>query len=128
MANNIDGELYPDNNSLVVGRPTRRYVNTSGVEIEGDPISGLTDFEAYLSEDPLAETNADAIHPDLVLPLPEEGSTAVYHAVLLGSAKRARMSAIAAGTTIYTHWQSVLGGYHEVTESIWRSYRPGASS
>lgn len=127
MANNIDGELYPDNNSLVVGRPVRRSVDGNGDEIE-TPLSGMTDFEAYLSEDPLAETNLDAIHADLVLPLPEEGSTAVYHAVLLGSAKRARMSAIAAGTTIYTHWQSVLDGYHEVTESIWRGYRPGASS
>lgn len=126
MANNIDEELYPDNNSLVVCRPVRKSINSAGAEIE-TPLSGLTDLECYLSLAQDAETSAEAIHADLVLPLGEEGSTAVYHDVMLGSAKRARIAS-ADGTTLYAHWQSVLAGYHEVSSTIWRTHRPAASS
>lgn len=126
MANNIDAELYPDNNSLVVCRPVRKSINASGDEIE-TALTGLTDLTCYLSLSATTATSAGAINAALVLALGEEGATSVYHGVMLGSAKRTHIVS-ADGTVLYAHWQSVAAGYHEVSSTIWRTHRPAASA
>ncbi len=126
MANNIDGELYPDDDPLVVCRPVQKSIDASGDEIETNLI-GLTDLKCWLSLSADDDVEGDAINAALVLALGEEGSTAVYHGVLLGSAKRTHIVS-ADGTTLYAHWQSVLGGYHEVSSTIWRTHRPAAAA
>lgn len=128
MANVIDPELYPDNNAHTTARPMRWQLNPStGVE-EQVPISGLTDLRAYLSTAATTPTHEheSVVHADLVALMTEVGATAAYEATFLGSALRARV-ALADGTPLYVHWQSLSAGYHEFAAPIWRTSRPAAA-
>ena len=122
MPNNIDPYVYPDNNGLIVCRPTRTYIDGAGDEVTVE-LTGLTDLKAYYALTAEAATSAAAINAGLVLDLDEEGATSVYHGLMLGSAKRTHMSAILHDTLIYLHYQSVTGGYHEVAEVTYRTHR-----
>jgi hypothetical protein len=127
MANEIDGELYPDNNAHTTADPTRwRRHPTTGVK-EEVPISGLTDLRVYVSLDEAAvDHTTGAIHADLVELMTEIGETAGYEATLDGAALRARVSQ-PDSTPLFVHWQSPTAGYHEVAQVIWRTTRPAAT-
>lgn len=126
MPNNLDAEMYPDNNSLVVCRPVRKSIDVTGAEIEA-ALTGLTDLRCFLSLAANDDLPADAINANLNLLLTEEGATGVYHGVMLGQHKRAHIAS-ATGTAIYAHWYSASAGYHEVSRAIWRLSRPAASA
>ncbi len=122
MANNRDDELYPRNDDLIVCEPVRTRRNaTTGAE-ETIPITDLTGLVYYLSTNELAETSADAVHPDLVIPLTQIGTTGVYTASLPGSAKAARLASTLDNAVLYEHWQDGTR-YHEVASVIWRKRR-----
>lgn len=120
MANEIDSELYPDNNAHSIARPSRWQANpTTGVE-EQVLISGLSDLKLYLSLQKEAASEAAAVHPSLVYTMVEVLATAAYQATTSGSAHRTHLIAQPDGTKVYAHWQSTSAGYHEVAELIWR--------
>lgn len=127
MANNIDEELYLDNNSFIVGRPTKKDLDGSGVETN-TALAGLTDFKVWLSASATHYQTSSAIHADLVITLTEVASLGVYKGVLTGAAKRTHLGATADNTTLYVHWQSEAAGYHEVSATILRTSRPAATS
>lgn len=126
MANQIDGELYPDNNSHTTAHPMRWRLNpTTGVE-EQIPITGLTDLKAYIALSDTASSEAGAVNAALVSTMTEVLTTAAYEATFSGANKRTYLGAQADGTTVYVHWQSVSAGYHEVAAVIWRTKRPAS--
>lgn len=127
MANNIDEELYLDNNSFIVGRPTKKDLDGSGVETDTE-LAGLTDFKVWLSLAATHYQTTDAIHADLVITLTEVASLGVYKGVLTGAAKRTHLGATADNATLYVHWQSESAGYHEVSTTLLRKTRPAATS
>jgi hypothetical protein len=122
MANNRDDEMYPRNDDIVVCEPVRTRRNaTTGAE-ETIPITDLTGLVYYVSSNELAESSAEAVHQDLVISLPQIGTTGVYTATLTGAAKAARLAAQADSTVLYEHWQDGTR-YHEVASFIWRKRR-----
>ncbi len=124
MANDIDDELYPDNDDFIAVVPTTRRLNaTTGIE-ETVPLTGLTNLKAYLATTAEAASDASAIS-GLVVALTEVGSTGAYQGSMTGAAKRTNLAATADGTTLYLHWQSGTV-YHEVKSVIWRTKRPAA--
>lgn len=128
MANIIDPELYPDNNAHTSARPSRWQCNPTTGDDEQVAIPGLTDLRVYvstLSTTP-THTHESVVHADLVELMTEIGATAVYEATLLGSALRERV-ALADGTPLFVHWQSLAAGHHEFAEVIWRTARPAAA-
>lgn len=128
MANAIDGELYPDNNSHTTAHPTRWQLNsTTGIE-EQVPVSGLTDLKSFLSLSDVAATEAGAVNAALVITLTEVLTTGAYQGTFSGSAKRTHLGSQVDGTKVYCHWQSVSAGYHEVAEVVWRPKRPAATT
>lgn len=120
MANEIDGELYPDNNSHTTARPSRWRLNPTTGADELVPLSGLTDLKAYLSLQKDAASDAQAVNAALVVTMTEVLTTAAYQATFSGAAKRSHLIAQPDGTKVYCHWQSASAGYHEVAEIIWR--------
>lgn len=127
MANIIDPELYPDNNAHSTAHPTRWQLDNAGVPVQV-PITGLTDLRIYLSTAATTPTHTheSVVHADLVETMTEVSATAAYEATLLGSALRERV-ALADGTPLFVHWQSLAAGYHEFAEVIWRTARPAAA-
>lgn len=123
MPNNIDSHVHPDNNGLIVCRPTRTYIDGLGDEVT-EELTDLTDLKFYYATTKTVETHTGAIHEDLVLDLNEEGATSVYHGLMLGSVKRTHLpGALAHDALFYGHYQSVLGGYHTVVELTYKAYR-----
>jgi hypothetical protein len=128
MANEIDGELYPDNNSHTTARPSKWQLNgTTGVE-EQVPRSGLTDLKAFIALSATAADDSAAVHASLVETMTEVASLAAYQATFDGAAKRTHLIAQPDGTLLYVHWQSIAAGYHEVAEVVWRHKRVAAAS
>lgn len=129
MANTIDGELYPDNNSHTTAHPSRWRLNpTTGVE-EQVPLTGLTDLKTYIALTKATEGEGDAVDAALVETMTEVLATAAYEATFNGAAKRAHLMAQPDSTKLYVHWQSVSAGYHEWAEVIWRpNGRPAATT
>lgn len=123
MANNIDEELFPDNDDRVRCVAVIDSTNgTTGAEVLGTPLTGLA-MKAYVSLLEDAEDDSDAINAGLVITLTEAGSTGIYYGSMPGSAKRTHLMATAAGTTVYVHFQSGTQ-YHEVASTIWRHFKP----
>lgn len=122
MANNIDGELFPDNNDRIrVVAVVDTDNGTTGAEELGVPLSGLT-MKAYVSLAEDAEDDSDAINAGLVVTLTEAGTTGIYLGSLTGAAKRTHMAAVADGAPIFVHFQAGTT-YHEVAATIWRTSR-----
>ena len=122
MANNRDDEMYPRNDDRIDCEPFRERRNPTTGAIEIVPITDLTGLVYYVSANELAESSAEAVHPDLVISLPQIGTTGVYTATLTGAAKAARLAAQADSTVLYEHWQDGTR-YHEVASFIWRKRR-----
>jgi hypothetical protein len=122
MANDRDDEMYPRNDDIIVCEPVRELRNPTTGAKEIVPITDLTGLVYYVSSNELAESSAEAVHPDLVISLPQIGTTGVYTATLTGAAKAARLAAQADSTVLYEHWQDGTR-YHEVASFIWRKRR-----
>ena len=122
MANDRDDEMYPRNDDIIVCEPVRERRNSTTGAKETLPITDLTGLVYYISASELAESSADAVHPDLVISLPQIGTTGVYTASLTGAAKAARLAAQSDSTVLYEHWQDGTR-YHEVGSFIWRKRR-----
>ena len=124
MANDLDAEIYPDNDDLVVCRPTRVQLNaTTGVQ-ETVALTGRTDVTAFLSLSGDLLT-ATAIHASLSKVLTEVGSTGAYSGVMEGSDKSTQLAATADGATLYRHFTAGQD-YHEVKSVIFRKQRVAA--
>lgn len=120
--NEIDEELYPDNNDLIVLRPFERTVNETTGDVEEVPITGLTDVRFYIAATESAESHTEAIHAALVVTL-TEGPAGVYSGTLSGAAKRTHLGASPDFTELHRHWQSSVTEYHTTTPVIWRVRR-----
>ena len=120
MANFIDDELYPDNNSHTTAHPMRWRLNPTTGVAEEVAVSSLTDLKCYISLTKNAASDADAVHAALVVTMAEILSTAAYEGTFSGSAKRSHLIAQPDGTKLYVHWQSASAGYHEWAEVTWR--------
>jgi len=128
MANDIDDEIYPDNDDKIRCVPIIDSTNTTTGADQSTPLTGLTNLKAYLAASESASSDAAALDPSLVITLTEAGSTGIYYGSMPGSAKRSAsaLAALADGTVIWRHWQAGTV-YHEKKSVIWRKNgRPAA--
>lgn len=125
MANDLDDELYPENDDLIVVRPTLTRVNTTTGVTETITLTGRTDGLAFLSTSAKTDGTATAIHASLSKTLTETLTTGTYSAVIEGSDKTTQLAASLEGATLYRHF-AFGSDYHESKAVTLRKQRAAA--
>lgn len=125
MANELDDEIYPQNDDLVVCRPMLTRVNATTGVTETLALTGRTDGVAFLSTGNKTDGTATAIHASLSKVLTETLSTGTYSAVIEGSDKTAQLAASLEGATLYRHF-AFGSDYHEAKAVTLRKQRAAA--
>jgi len=125
MANDLDTEIFLENDDFVHCVPTRTQANAVTGDIETVSLTGRTDGLAFLSLSALCDGTATAIHASLSKTLTEIGATGKYSAVIEGSDKTAQLAAQIEGATLYRHF-SFGSDYHESKAVTLRKQRAAA--
>lgn len=123
MANDLDDEIYPNNDDLIVCRPVVKAVAGGTGLVTDTALTGRVDGIAFLSTSADALT-ATAIHASLSKTL-TESPAGVYAAVLEGADKATHLAATPDNTTLYRHF-TFGQDYHEVKSVIYRKTRTAA--
>jgi len=121
MANDIDANVYLDNNDLIVCTPVERSVNGISGAVEETALEGLT-LKYYLATAEDTEDDGDAVNAALVVTL-VEGPAGVYVGTMTGASKRTHLAALADDSDIWRHWQAGTQ-YHVATRATLRKTRP----
>lgn len=105
MADNVDGEIFLENDDFVhCGTRVWRSNPTTGLP-ETIDLSGRTDGIVFLSTLPYTDTTATAIHASLSKTLVETLATSQYSTVIEGADKTTHLAAFAEGTKLHRHWK-----------------------
>lgn len=124
MANELDDEMYLENDDLLVCRPYKRQVNGVTGEVETIVYTGAT-VVAFLALSGATDGSATPIHASLNITLTEVGSTGVYAGTLQGSDKTTHLATLSDGDIVFRHFKSG-SDYHESKSVIIRKQRVAA--
>lgn len=125
MANALDDEIYPDNDDILICRPSLTRVNATTGATETVVLTGRIDGVAFLSTGNKTDGTATALHASLSKTLVETLATGTYSAVIEGSDKTAQLAAQVEGVTLYRHF-AFGSDYHESKAVILRKQRVAA--
>lgn len=125
MANELDDEIYPQNDDLLICRPSRTQVNATTGATETVVLTGRTDGVAFLSTANKTDGTATALHASLSKTLVETAATGTYSAVIEGSDKTAQLAALVDGAKLFRHF-AFGADYHEAKAVTLRKQRAAA--
>lgn len=125
MSNQLDAELYPDNDDIVGCAPTLTQFNNTTGALETIPLLGLTGGVAFLCLTKATDDTAVPIHPDLSVNLTQVTGTNQYIGAMSGALKTLRLDAIVDGTILYRHFKFARQ-YHESAKVKFKKTRVAA--